>query len=110
MRTVRNKKELEAAIKAGETEVAVEGKMFKLACKYAAKLQRMKHYKYEPYGAIAETTSIFLGIISLITVLAIIAMCKKYNVEIIFFEGKIKIYYNENHNQQYFSSIINRML
>lgn len=110
MRTVRNKKELEEAIKAGETEVAVEGKIFKLACKYAAKLQRKKHCSHKPYGAISEGTIIFFSVIVVITGLAIIAMCKKYNVEIDFFEGKIKINYNEKNNRQYSSSINDRML
>lgn len=102
MRTVRNKKELEAAIKARETEIIIEGFRFKIACQVAAKLQKIKNPTFNmACGAVAESSVLTLiyVIITAMTVLAIIAMCKKYNVEIIFFEGKIKIYYNENHNQ-----------
>lgn len=99
MRTVRNKKELEEAIKARETEVAVEGKMFKLACKGAAKYQEYKSVNLnimKQYCAVnAIGVSIVLVIIAAMTGLAIIAMCKKYNVEIDFFEGKMKISYDK---------------
>lgn len=97
MRTVRSKKELEEAIKAGEPEVIVEGMRFKLACKGASKVQKIKRKigGYAPYGAISENTALILVVIATITGLAIIAMCKKYNVEIDYLEGKMKIYYNK---------------
>lgn len=103
MKTVRNKKELEAAIIARETEVLVEGFRFKLACQAAAKFQksRLAHYfnpkykKYKPYQAVrTAVTPIYFAVIVAIMGITIIAMLMKYNVEIDISKGILKLTYN----------------
>ena len=98
MKTVRNKKELEAAIKSKETEVIVEGFRFKIACQAATKLQKIKNPSFNmAYGAVAETSvlTVVYVIIAAMTVLAIIAMIKKYNIVIDFKNGKMTISYDQ---------------
>lgn len=46
MLTVRNKKELEAVIKARETELFIEGRIMRLACKSATKFQHTRIVTY----------------------------------------------------------------
>lgn len=119
MKTVRNKKELEAAIIARETEVIAKGIMFKIACKGAAKYQKYileKRRRYKLSGTIIHgavnvpATPIYIAIIAAVTGLAIIAMCKKYDVEIDISKGILKLTYNEGNNKQYSSSITDWML
>lgn len=99
MLTVRNKKELEAAIKAGETELFVDGRIMRLACKSAAKLQHSRIVtKNAVANSISETAALAIIVIAAITGLAIIGMLKKYNVEIDYLKGKIKLKYNARNN------------
>lgn len=92
---VKNKKELEDAIKLREAEVAIKGIVMKLACKGAAKFQKVRNPSLNMlYGAFSETATIAVIVIAAITGLAIIAMCKKYDVEIDYNEGKVKFKYN----------------
>lgn len=99
MITVKNKNELEKAIASGYDEIFIDNVKLQAACYLASKYQKFKLGKksiidnMRQNNAIACSSGevIVVTMILCITVVAIIAILNKYNVEIDYKNGKITV-------------------
>ncbi|MCH5345813.1 MAG: hypothetical protein J1E63_01810 [Muribaculaceae bacterium] len=92
MRTVKNRKELIAAIKSGERDFIVEGKSLILQCKVASKFNKVKDVPKEAVAAavapaasvcgITTTALISITAIVIVGAIAIIGVLKELEVVI----------------------------
>lgn len=101
MITVKSKRELENAIKAGHKEIYVSDKKLQAACYLASKYQGFKSVmssitttimgKKVTCGAISDGTLIVVTLYICITAIAIVAIIKKCKVKINYNDGTITV-------------------